>query len=86
MRGTREKTEGFEALFRDFQDGVTWDPDARECPVPVRMGGGRHCLYPSDVEGDCFCGEHHSHLSDCVGGHLDDLRGPEYGTAPVQAL
>lgn len=63
--------------------GVSGDADAGERLVPPGLGRGHHQLHNAHVAGNSLRGEHHRHLPDHLGGHLDDLCGPEHRTNPV---
>uniref|UniRef100_A0A3B3UMX9 Claudin n=1 Tax=Poecilia latipinna TaxID=48699 RepID=A0A3B3UMX9_9TELE len=56
------------------------------CPVPPGLGWGHHQLRAAYVECDRLRGQLHCDLSDCLGGHLDDLCGSKHRTEDVQAL
>lgn len=63
--------------------GLYGDADAGQRLVPPGLGRGHHQLRTANVAGHSLRGKHHRHLPDHLGGHLDDLRGPEHRADPV---
>lgn len=70
-------------LRPSLRHGLDGDADVGQRPVPPGLGRGHHQLPAASVEGHSFRGQHHRHLPDHLGGHLDDLCGPEHGADPV---
>lgn len=63
--------------------GLYGDADAGKCLVPPGLGRGHYQLHSAHVARHSIRGKHHRHLTDHLGGHLDDLCGPEHGADPV---
>lgn len=94
-RSSSEKNKKFELSAKACLDfsisylppplhhGLYGDADASQHSVPLRLGRGHNQLPVAHVAGHGLRRKHNRHLSDNLGGHLDDLCGPEHRTDPV---